>query len=306
MGWLGRFLEQVGWQDKVLGGLRILVVLAIAFIAKVALRRLLNSLEKRLVSRKVIEGETQSEAAKRAETIMKLVRQAANITLFSITSLILLDQLGVDIGPVLASAGVIGVAIGFGAQSLVKDVISGLFMLLENQIRVNDAVVINGTPGFVEQVNFRTLVLRDLGGVVHVFPNGQISTLSNRSHEWSAYLFDIGVAYKEDTDHVIEVMERVGAEMYQEECWRKLMLGDLEIFGVDSFGDSGVTIKGRLRTKPVRQWDVGRQFLRRVKQAFDAEGIEIPFPHRTLYFGEASRPFEFIGAEEEAEELATN
>jgi small conductance mechanosensitive channel len=232
------------------------------------------------------------------------VRQATGIFLYSITGLILLDQLGVDIGPVLASAGVIGVAIGFGAQSLVKDVISGLFMLLENQIRVNDAVVINGTSGFVEQVNFRTLVLRDLGGVVHVFPNGEINTLSNRTHDWSAYLFDIGVAYKEDTDRVVEVLKRVGSEMYQEEYWQQLMLGELEIFGVDSFGDSAVTIKGRLRTKPIRQWEVGRQFLRRVKQAFDAEGIEIPFPHRTLYFGQASRPFEFARTDMTPEETA--
>jgi small-conductance mechanosensitive channel len=303
MGWLGDFLEQINWQDKVLGGLRILIIIAIALFAKLALRKALDRLEKKLVSRKIVVGETLSEAAKRIETIMKLVRQAANICLFGIIALILLDQFGVDIGPVLASAGVIGLAIGFGAQNLVKDVISGLFMLLENQVRVNDAVVINGTPGFVEQVNFRTLVLRDLGGVVHVFPNGQITTLGNMTNDWSAYLFDIGVAYKEDTDRVVEVLQRVGSEMYQDEYYRNLMLEDLEIFGVDSFGDSAVTIKGRLRTKPVKQWEVGRQFLRRVKRAFDEEGIEIPFPHRTLYFGQASKPFEFMSVDEKASEV---
>jgi moderate conductance mechanosensitive channel len=183
------------------------------------------------------------------------------------------------------------VAVGFGAQHLVRDVIAGFFMILENQVRVGDVAVINGTGGLVERVNFRTIVLRDLSGVVHTFPNGTINTLANVTREWSAFVFEFGVAYKEDTDRVVEVLTRVGAELRQDPHFGALMLDDVEIFGVDRFADSAVVIKGRIRTLPIKQWDVGREFQRRVKKAFDQTGIEIPFPHLSVYFGEASKPF---------------
>ena len=193
-------------------------------------------------------------------------------------------------GPHPGQCGVVGLAVGFGAQNLVRDVISGFFMILENQVRIGDVAVVNGTGGLVEQINFRTLVLRDLSGIVHIFPNGSITTLANLTKQWSAYVFDIGVAYKEDTDRVIAILKQVGAEMRADEYLGPLMIDDVEVFGVDGFADSAVMIKGRLRTQPIKQWEVGRQFLRRVKQAFDREGVEIPFPHRSLYFGEASKP----------------
>ncbi|HSJ48737.1 MAG TPA: mechanosensitive ion channel family protein, partial [Gammaproteobacteria bacterium] len=157
-------------------------------------------------------------------------------------------------------------------------------------VRIGDVAVVNGTGGLVEQINFRTLVLRDLSGVVHIFPNGTITTLANLTKQWSAYVFDIGVAYKEDTDRVVEILKQVGTELRADEHFGPLMVDDVEVFGVDRFADSAVMIKGRLRTLPIKQWEVGRQFLRRVKQAFDREGVEIPFPHRSLYFGEASKP----------------
>jgi len=286
------FLKEVGWQDRLLDLLTIVLILVLAWLTRLALRKAMDRTEDRLVRRHEREGEPPSEVAKRVSTIMKLVRQAASIVFWGIVSLVVLREIGVNIGPILAGAGILGLAVGFGAQNLVRDIISGLFMLLEDQVRVGDVAIINGTGGLVEQVNFRTLVLRDLGGVVHVFPNGGITSLSNMTHDWSAYIFEIGVAYKEDTDKVVEVMEEVGADLRDDEYFGNLILEDLEIFGVDKFDSSSVVIKARLKTKPVKQWEVGRQYLRRLKYAFDERDIEIPFPHQSLYFGEASRPIE--------------
>ena len=206
--------------------------------------------------------------------------------------LVLLKEVGVEIAPILAGAGIVGLAVGFGAQNLVRDVISGFFFILEDQVRVGDVVVVNGTSGLVEEINFRTIILRDQSGVVHIFPHGTVTTLSNMTKDWSAYLFDLGVAYKENTDRVVQVIEQVGKEMIQDPKFGPLMLEAPEIFGVNQFADSAVIIKGRIRTKPSQQWVVGREFNRRIKYAFEAAGIEIPFPHRTVYFGEASKPFD--------------
>jgi len=220
-----------------------------------------------------------------------LVRQGALFVLWLIVGLVLLKEVGVEIAPFLASAGIIGLAVGFGGQNLVRDVISGFFIILENQIRVGDVAIINGTGGLVEEINFRTIILRDLGGVVHIFPNGAVTTLSNLTKEWSAYVFDIGVAYKENTDEVVSILAEVGRKLREDAVFGPMILEEPEIFGVDKLDNSAVVIKGRIKTVPIQQWAVGREFLRRVKQAFDAGGIEIPFPHRTLYFGEASKPF---------------
>jgi small conductance mechanosensitive channel len=258
----------------------------------VVLRKILSQLEQRLLNQSEIAGEPPSESEKRVETLIRLIRQAALIVIWVTTILILLKEIGVDVGPVLASAGIVGLAVGFGAQNLVRDFISGFFFILENQVRVGDVAIVNGTGGLVERVNFRTIVLRDLGGIVHIFPNGTVTTLSNLTNDWSAYVFEIGVAYKENTDKVIEVMTRVGSEMKQDAIIGSFMLEEPEIFGVDKFDSSAVVIKGRIKTKPIRQWQVGREYLRRIKLAFDNAGIEIPFPHQTLYFGEASKPIE--------------
>ena len=220
-----------------------------------------------------------------------MINQALLLTLWLTVGLVILKEFGVEIGPIIASAGVVGLAVGFGAQNLVRDIISGFFIILENQIRVGDVAIVNGTGGLVEKINFRTTVLRDLGGVIHIFPNGAIATLSNLTNEWSAYIFDIGVAYKENTDHVIEIMQEVGKTMREDAKYGGLMLEEPDIFGVDKFGDSAVVIKGRIKTKPIRQWEVGREFLRRIKYAFDENNIEIPFPHRSIYFGEKSKAF---------------
>ncbi|MCW9059763.1 MAG: mechanosensitive ion channel family protein [Gammaproteobacteria bacterium] len=290
MEFVEEYIAQVEWRDLIFGTLRILLILVLAWVAIHAAKVGLQRLEQRLIASGRQQGDMAGEAAKRAETLVRLLRQAIIIVIWVMALLIVLNELGVAVAPILASAGVVGLAVGFGAQNLVRDVISGFFMILENQVRIGDVAVVNGTGGLVEQINFRTLVLRDLSGVVHIFPNGTITTLANLTKQWSAYVFDIGVAYKEDTDRVVEILKQVGTELRADEYFGPLMVDDVEVFGVDAFADSAVMIKGRLRTLPIKQWEVGRQFLRRVKQAFDREGVEIPFPHRSLYFGEASKP----------------
>jgi small conductance mechanosensitive channel len=282
---LQSYLELIGWRNLFTAGGKVVLVLLLAWLAVrlsgVALRRLERSL---------VEDEPDLEDTKRTETLMRLLRQGIYVVVAAVTLLMVLSELGVDIAPVLASAGILGLAVGFGAQNLVRDVISGFFIVLENQVRVGDVAVVNGTGGLVEQINLRTIVLRDIAGVVHVFPNGTINTLANMTKEWSAYILEIGVAYKEETDRVVEIMKDVGAELRQDPEWGPLIIEDLEIFGVDKLADSAVVIKARLKTEPIEQWKVGRQYLRRLKMAFDASGVEIPFPHRALYFGEASKP----------------
>jgi small-conductance mechanosensitive channel len=289
---LEHYIQIISWDEILLISFRVLLILVFAWAIMSLIKKVLRRLEDHLLKRARVEGEPPSESAKRVETLVRLIRQATLIALWTTVVLIILRQIGVDIGPVLASAGILGLAVGFGAQNLVRDVISGFFFILENQVRVGDVAVVNGTGGLVEKVNFRTLVLRDLSGTVHIFPNGTITTISNLTNEWSAYVFDIGVAYKENTDTVINVMQRVGEELKQDPTIGPLMVEVPEIFGVDKFDNSAVVIKGRIKTKPIRQWQVGREYLRRIKLAFDENNIEIPFPHQTLYFGEASKPIE--------------
>lgn len=286
------FLNSVNWATVIGNAVRILIILAIGWLAILVLKRVLHHLEGRLLRQGEATGEPATESAKRVDTLMRLVRQGTYVVVWITVGLVILREIGVDIAPILASAGILGLAVGFGAQNLVRDVISGFFFILENQVRVGDVAVVNGTGGLVERVNFRTIVLRDQAGTVHVFPNGTVTTLSNLTKDWSAYVFEIGIAYKEDTDRVTEIIRGVCAGMAQDEEFGPLMIEEPEIYGVDKLGDSAVVIKGRIKTRPIRQWMVGREFLRRVKYAFDEKGIEIPFPHRSIYVGEASKPFD--------------
>lgn len=286
------FLKDIQLQALAVGAVRIALTLVLAWIATIVLKKLLKKMKEHILEKSRFAGELTEEASRRAETLTHLIGQALMIALWTIITLTVIKELGVEIGPILASAGILGLAVGFGAQNLVRDVISGFFFLLEDQVRVGDIAVVNGKAGLVEQINFRTIVLRDLEGVVHVFPNGTVTSLSNMTKTWSGYIFDLGVAYKEDTDRVVKVITQVGEDLMTDETYGQMMLEPLEIFGVDKLDDSAVVIKGRIKTKPLQQWFVGREFLRRIKYAFDAHGIEIPFPHHTVYFGEASKPFE--------------
>lgn len=284
------YTSSLEWDQLIATLLRITLIIGFAWGIMTLVQRFLNRLQKRLLSNSEAVGEPPSESAKRVETIVRLLRQAALIAIWATVSLIILKEVGVEIAPIIASAGILGLAVGFGAQNLVRDVIAGFFFILENQVRVGDVAVVNGTGGLVEKINFRTIVLRDLGGAVHIFPNGAVTTMSNLTSQWSAYIFDVGVAYKEDTDRVIAIMKKVGEDLAEDPAFKALMLEPPEIFGVDKLADSAVIIKGRVRTKPIRQWAVGREYLRRIKYAFDENNIEIPFPHRTLYVGNESKP----------------
>src|SRR3569832_2410505 len=286
-----QYADEVNWKDIIFSGLRIALILVVVWVVLIVVRSLLRRLETTLVKKGQEQGEVPTEAAKRAETLVRLLRQGIVILVWLMGLLLILRQLGIDVGPILASAGVVGRAVGFGAQNLVRDVISGFFMILENQVRVGDVAIINGTGGLVERINFRTIVLRDNAGTVHIFPNGSITTLSNMTREWSAYVFNIGVAYKEDIDRVIALLKQLGQQLREDAKFGPSMQGDIEVFGIDKFDDSASGGQGRLKTLPIKQWDVGREYMRRLKIAFDAEGIERPFPHRTLYFGERSKPF---------------
>jgi len=235
---------------------------------------------------------TKSERQKRINTLTGIISTILKIVLVFLYAVIILEKLGVAIGPILASAGILGLAIGFGAQELVRDMISGFFLLLEDQIRIGDAVELNGTWGVVESIELRTIKLRDMSGVVHVFQNGKLNTLSNMSKDWSAIIVNVGVAYKEKYDHVTEVISKVGDEMYTNSRFKDIMIEPLEIAGLNDFADSAIVIRVILKTKPGMQWETGREFRRRIKEAFDEAKIEIPFPHRTVYWGEKIDPLQ--------------
>ncbi|HUU45154.1 MAG TPA: mechanosensitive ion channel family protein [Acidobacteriota bacterium] len=266
----------------------IILIAVGGWIALRIIRRSLLKLEEVLTRHADSEDQIGSVATqKRVRTLAGLLRTLASIVVWAIVVITSLTELGVDIGPILAGAGIAGLAVGFGAQNLVRDIISGFFFIMENQVRVGDVAVINGTGGLVEAITFRTITLRDLSGVVHIFPHGQVSTLSNMTMKWSAYVIDVGVAYREDTDAVVDVMKEVHAGMMAEPEWCSMILQEIEVLGVDDFGESEVTIKARMKTVPLQQWSVGREYRRRLKYAFDEKGIEIPFPQCTLHAPEA-------------------
>jgi small conductance mechanosensitive channel len=274
--------------------LGLVLIVAAGYISMRFLRAAIARLETILVRAGEAAGEVPGSIKQRVATLTSVLRTLAVGLIWAVVIIVALAQLGVNIAPVLAGAGIVGLAVGFGAQNLVRDVISGFFIILENQIRVGDVAIINGTGGLVEAVTFRTVVLRDLSAAVHIFPNGTIEKLTNLTMVWSAYVMDIGVAYKEDTDRVVDVMKQVDEDLRKDPAFGPSILSPIEIFGVDDFADSAVIIKARIRTLPIQQWNVGREYRRRLKRAFDAAGIEIPFPHRTLYMGEASRPFDVL------------
>ncbi len=268
----------IAWLTTV--GLRVLLVVVLALIAVKAVRIFSDR-----ISRMFGKSMMDEEYKKRAATLGAVIRNLLNVIVIIVAFITVLGQLGVEIGPVLAAAGIVGLAVGFGAQTLVKDVINGFFILLNDQIRVGDVVNIAGKGGLVEKVNLKMTVLRDLSGTVHYIPNGSIDVVSNMTKEYSQYVFDIGVAYREDTDEVIEVIKAVDEELRNDPEFKDDILEPIEILGVDQFAESAVIIKARTKTRPIKQWRIGREFNRRLKKAFDARDIEIPFPHVTLYMG---------------------
>jgi len=287
--WL-KFLQRLS--DWVISDLpSILILLVLLFVSLRVGSFLIRKLKKLLLLKTVHSSdEPDLEMEKRLNTLMGIVRKGVSIIIWAIFIMILLRKINVDIAPILAGAGIIGLAVGFGSQELVRDLISGFFILLENQIRTGDVAIINGTGGLVEKIELRTITLRDLSGVVHIFQNGKINTISNMTKDWSAMVFDIGVAYKEDLTQVMKLMKQVADDMLKEEEYQSKILEPMEIFGLDSFGDSALIVKGRIKTTPNNQWVIGREYRKRLKEVFDQNRIEIPFPHQTIYWGEEIEP----------------
>jgi len=269
---------------KVLSGsaLRIVFILISAYLVWEITTLIIHNKINSLVSE---DGGFDAERA-RIKTLMNIVRKGLTIVLVILATLMIVSELGIEIGPLLAGAGVVGLAVGFGAQKLVQDVITGVFILIENQIAEGDVVSVGDKAGLVEAVSIRTVRLRDLSGVVHTIPYSTISTVSNLTKEFSCYVFDIGVAYREDADTVMTVIKEIGEELRADTEYGPKILEPIEVFGLDAFADSALVIKGRIKTAPIKQWWVGREFNRRLKLRFDELNIEIPFPHVTMYFGE--------------------
>ncbi|MBM4350826.1 MAG: mechanosensitive ion channel family protein [Deltaproteobacteria bacterium] len=230
-----------------------------------------------------------SEAKKRAQTLGNILRHAFLIIITFVAVLMILGELGIQLGPLLATAGIGALAIGFGAQSLVKDVISGFFIILENQYRIGDVIEVAGVSGLVESVSLRKTVLRDLQGKVHTIPNGEIKVVSNLSKEWSRSVLDLGISYREDIDQVIDLLIRIGKEMESEESLKSAILEPLQILGVEKFDESQMVIRMMVKTAPLKQWEVGRELRRRIKIRFDEKGIQLPYPHRVLLWGESRK-----------------
>ena len=264
-------------------GFRFVLILALAALLSRIVARLVGELVARLA---VDDGRGDSmralESKKRADTLTNVASRTVTIAIWAVAIVMALSEIGFNVGPLLAGAGVAGIAVGFGAQNLVRDFFARFFLLTENQIRVGDVAVINGQAGLVEKINLRTTILRDVAGEVHVFPNGAITQLTNKTREYSFYVFDVGVAYKEDIERVMRVMEAVAAELKKDAEIGKMMLEPIQVFGLDKFADSAIVVKARIKTTPNQQWTVGRAYNLRLKKRFDAENIEFPFPHRTV------------------------
>lgn len=227
-----------------------------------------------------------SEAKKRVHTLGNILRHAFLIVITFVAVLMILGELGIQLGPLLATAGIGALAIGFGAQSLVKDVISGFFIILENQYRIGDVIEVSGVSGLVESVSLRRTVLRDLRGRVHTIPNGEIKVVSNLSKEWSRSVLDIGISYSEDIDKVIDLLSQIGKELESEEPYKSAILESLQILGVEKFDEFQLVIRMMVKTAPLKQWEVERELRRRIKIRFDEKGIQMPFPHQVLIWGE--------------------
>ena len=275
----------VGWEeviDWLTGdGVRVLIILVVAIWMNFFLRRAVPRALQVAIARQM-KGQPQEEIDQRVQTL-DVVITGTGRALISVASLIMiLPIVGIPVGPLLASIGIAGLAIGFGAQSLVKDVISGLFIIVDNQYSKGDVVTVSGKSGLVEDVGIRRTVLRDLDGIVHYIPNGEISVASNFTQEYSRVNLNVGVAYGEDLDRVMTVIDQVGEEMASDPKYGPMIITPPKSLRVDNFGDSSVDIKIVGDTKPIKQWEVTGELRKRLKRAFDEQGIEIPFPHRVL------------------------
>lgn len=263
--------------------LHIFLILGLAWLMLKLSRKAVKMLSAYMRSR----ASDDQEELKRIETLSRVSHYIATVLIFIITGMLVLSEVGISIAPILATAGVLGIAVGFGAQSLIKDYFNGFFLLLENQIRQGDVVEAGGKGGLVEEVTLRYVKMRDYDGNVHFIPNGMITTVTNMSRGFAYAVIDVGVAYREDLNQVMDLMRQVGAEMGIDPAIGSKILEPIEMAGVDKWGESAVIIRCRFKVLPLEQWGVRREFLLRLKQTFDLHDIEIPYPHLTIYPGRA-------------------
>jgi len=268
-------------------GVPIAIVILVAYLVNRISKVLTPLLVRRTIKVKGKGKRAREELDKRAHTLSSFLNPAIGAIIIIIAIFMILSELGIDITPLLAGAGVAGIAVGFGAQTLIKDFIGGIFVVLEDQYDVGDVVRIAGIAGLVEDISLRRTVLRDLDGIVHSIPNSEVTTASNYTRDWSRVNLDIPVAYGEDLDRVTDVLNKVGEELAEDDVFGPMIIGAPRVLRVQNFGDSGIDIKMLAETKPLKQWDVTGELRKRVKKAFDKEGIEIPWPHVKLYLGQS-------------------
>jgi small conductance mechanosensitive channel len=260
-------------------GVQILAIVVVTLLAKYLVYRIAVG----IIQRTVVPTASPEAARRREETLIRIARLGINLTALAVSLMLVLDTIGVQIGPFLAAAGVAGVAVGFGGQYLIRDVIAGIFLIGEDQYRIGDYIRLGDVSGVVEDITLRVTTLRDLDGTVHHIPNGEIKFVSNYSKVFSRVNLDIGVAYDSDLDRVIEVINRVGKELAEDPEWKEDILEAPRFVRVQQFADSAILLKVLGDTKPTRHFDVAGEFRRRLKKAFDAEGIEIPFQQIVIH-----------------------
>jgi small conductance mechanosensitive channel len=273
--WIDTLGKGDGWWG---GALRIVLILALAWLLIGILQRSIRRVRERIASRL-----DDREAVMRAQTLGRVLRYVVAVVVSLVAGMLVLAELGVSVAPILGAAGVVGIAVGFGAQSLVKDYFNGLFILLEDQIHQGDVVKLGDHAGLVEEMTLRYVRLRDYDGHVHFVPNGQITGVVNLGRGFAQAVIDIGIAYGEAVDHALEVMARTAEALRADPSFGPRILDTFEVVGVERWDDSAVILRGRFKVGPLEQWSVRREYLRRLKAAFDAEGIEIPFPQLTVH-----------------------
>ena len=277
---LFKYIEPSKLLELGLQAAKFVVVIIAALIILRLVKAAINRVGQRMQSRS-----STLDDQKRVETLTRVLKYMANVIVLLLGALIALGTIGISIAPVLAAAGVVGLAVGFGAQSLVKDYFTGIVLLLENQIRAGDFIEVGGKSGTVENVTLRYVRMRDSQGNVHFVPNGQIDSVTNSTMDFAYALIDVGIAYKEDVEGAIQVMQKVGTELAEDKDWNVKITEPMATFGVQDLADSAVILRVRFKTTPGDQWGVRREYNKRIKAAFDNVGIEIPFPHVTMYPG---------------------
>ncbi|MGB5079125.1 MAG: mechanosensitive ion channel family protein [Burkholderiales bacterium] len=272
---------QEAWSVFLRPALSILIILVLAWAASHLADRVIRLL------RNTASGRVQRAEAMRIETLGRVLHYVVSVVVWIVAGMLVLSEIGISIAPILGAAGIAGIAVGFGAQSLVKDYFTGIVLLLENQVRVGDVIEAGGIGGLVEEVTLRYIRLRDYDGNVHFVPNGIIAHITSRSREYAQSVIDVGVAYREDVDAVLEVMREVGAQMRADPVFGPRIMEDIEMVGVERWDESAVILRCRFKVMPLEQWNTRREYLRRLKKTFDEKGIEIPYPHLTVYAGSA-------------------